>query len=189
MTALPLTDPLVDLKVLIPDAVLDIRYATDDNLTGAPLYPYPAAYLRRSSAGKLVKAAAELRGQGRRLLIYDAYRPHSAQKALWAAKPDPRFVADPAKGSSHSRGGAIDVSLCDESGKPVPMPSAFDEFGPRARHGAKGVPAAARRNAEKLKAAMEAAGFDALRDEWWHYRDPAAKEWQVLDIPFDEVKS
>lgn len=188
MTALPATDPLVNLQDLIPDAVLDIRYATADNLTGAPLYPYPAAFLRRSSAEKLAKAAAGLRAEGRRLLIFDAYRPHSAQKALWAAKPDPRFVADPARGSSHSRGGAIDLSLCDESGSPLPMPSAFDEFGPLARHGAKGASAPARRNAEALKAAMEAAGFDSLRDEWWHYRDPAAKEWPVLDIPFDEVE-
>lgn len=187
MTALPLTDPLVDLQVLIPDAVLDLRYATKNNLTGRALYPLAAAFLRRSSGEKLAKAAAELRAKGLRLVIFDAYRPLSAQKALWAARPDPRFVANPEKGSSHNRAGAVDAALADASGRPLPMPSEFDEFGPRARHGAPGVPAEARRNAETLKAAMEKAGFVSLKDEWWHYRDADAKDWPVLDIPLEKV--
>ena len=187
MTALPLTDPLIDLQALIPDAVLDIRYATKDNLTGRPLYPFAAAFLRRSAANKLKLAAADLRARKLRLVIYDAYRPLSVQKALWEAKPDPRWVANPAKGSSHNRAGAVDVALADESGRPLVMPSAYDEFGPRASHGAAGVPPEARRNAETLKAALEKAGFVALADEWWHYRDADAKSWPVLDIPFEQV--
>lgn len=187
MTALPLADPLIDLQALIPDAVLDIRYATGDNLTGRPLYPFAAAFLRRSSAEKLAKAASELRAKGLRLVIYDAYRPLAAQKALWKAKPDARFVADPAKGSSHNRGGAVDAALADASGRPLPMPSAFDDFGPLARHGAPGVPPEARRNAEALKAALESAGFVSLADEWWHYRDREALAWPILDIPFEQV--
>ena len=188
MTALPLTDPLIDLQALIPDAVLDIRYATKDNLTGRPLYPFPAAFLRRSTAKKLHKAAADLRARKLRLVIYDAYRPLSVQTALWAAKPDPRYVADPAKGSSHNRAGAVDLGLADEAGRALPMPSAFDEFGPRARHGAAGVPPEARRRANLLKAVLEKAGFESLADEWWHYRDPDAKSWPILDIPFEKVK-
>ena len=82
----------------------------------------------------------------------------------------------------------MDLALADESGKALPMPSDFDAFGPRARHGARGVPAGARRNAETLKAALTAAGFESLADEWWHYRDPDAKGWPVLDIPFEQVK-
>lgn len=187
MTALPLADPLIDLQALIPDAVLDIRYATKDNLTGRPLYPFAAAFLRRSAAEKLARAATELRAKGLRLVIYDAYRPFTAQKALWKAKPDARFVADPAKGSSHNRGGAVDAALADASGKPLPMPSAFDDFGPLARHGAPGVPPEARRNAETLKAALESAGFVALADEWWHYRDREALSWPILDVPFEQV--
>jgi D-alanyl-D-alanine dipeptidase len=188
MTALPLTDPLIDLQALIPDAVLDIRYATKDNLTGRPLYPFPAAFLRRPAAERLAAAAADLRSRKLRLVIYDAYRPLSVQKALWAVKPDPRYVASPEKGSSHNRAGAVDLGLADEAGKALPMPSKFDEFGPRSRHGAKGVPPAARRNAEVLKAALEKAGFVSLADEWWHYRDPDAKSWPLLDIPFEQVK-
>lgn len=187
MTALPLAEPLIDLQALIPDAVLDIRYATKDNLTGRPLYPFAAAFLRRSAAAKLEKAAADLRSKGYRLVIYDAYRPLSAQKALWAAKPDPRFVADPAKGSSHNRAGAVDAALADAEGRPLEMPSGFDEFGPRARHGAPGVPVRARRNAEVLKAALEGAGLIAYDGEWWHYRDPDAPGWPVLDVPFEEA--
>lgn len=187
MTALPLTDPLIDLQALIPDAVLDIRYATKDNLTGRPLYPFAAAYLRRTAAAKLVKAAAKLRSKGLRLVIYDAYRPLSVQKALWAAMPDARYVADPAKGSSHNRGGAVDLGLADEAGRALAMPSEFDDFSARARHGAAGVPPQARRNADILKAALETAGFESLADEWWHYRDPDAKSWPILDIPFEQV--
>ena len=187
MTALPMTDPLIDLQALIPDAVLDIRYATKDNLTGRPLYPFAAAFLRRSAATKLVHAAERLRTMNYRLIIYDAHRPLSVQKALWAVKPDPQWVANPKKGSSHNRGGAVDLALADKSGKPLAMPSKYDEFGPRARHGAAGVPAPARRNAETLKVAMAEAGFEPLADEWWHYRDAAAKSWPVLDVPFEEA--
>ncbi|PIR18782.1 MAG: hypothetical protein COV48_05630 [Elusimicrobia bacterium CG11_big_fil_rev_8_21_14_0_20_64_6] len=187
MTALPLTNPLIDLQALIPDAVLDIRYATKENLTGRPLYPFPAAFLRRSAARRLKTAAADLRARKFRLVIYDAYRPLVVQKALWAAKPDSRYVANPAKGSIHNRAGAVDVGLADETGKSLPMPSAYDDFGPRSHHGAKGVPAAARRNAAVLKEALEAAGFESLDAEWWHYRDPDAKSWPLLDIPFEQV--
>ena len=187
MTVLPLTDPLIDLQALIPDAVLDIRYATKDNLTGRPLYPFAAAFLRRAAADKLVKAAADLRSKKLRLVIYDAYRPLSVQKALWEAMPDPRYVANPAKGSSHNRAGAVDLGLADEAGRALAMPSAFDDFGPMAHHGAKGVKPGPRRNAETLKAALERAGFESLREEWWHYRDPDAKSWPILDIPFEQV--
>ncbi len=188
MTTLPATDPLLDLQAAIPDVVLDIRYATKNNLTGRALYPFPAAFLRRSSADKLVVAAASLRLKNRRLVIYDAYRPLSVQKELWAAKPDPKWVADPARGSAHNRGAAVDLGLADLNGKPLPMPSRFDEFGPRSRHGAAGASTLERRNAQALKAALEAAGFASLAEEWWHYSDPAAKAWPLLDIPFDEIK-
>lgn len=180
-------DPLVNVRAFVPDAVLDVRYATARNFVGEPLYPAAEAYLRRSTAAKLATAAGLLRARGRRLVIYDAYRPLSVQKRMWKARPDPRFVADPARGSAHNRGAAVDAGLADLGGRALPMPSAFDEFGPRAAHGAAGVPAAARAEAETLKAAMTAAGFAALAGEWWHYRDPASKDWPLLDVPFQEL--
>ena len=182
-------DPLVDLRKAVPGVVLDVRYATSRNFMGRVVYPEAAAFLRRSTAVKLARAAEVLRERGRRLVIYDAYRPLSVQRALWAAKPDRRFVADPARrGSVHNRGGAVDVGLADADGKPIEMPTDFDEFGPRAAHGAKGVAPRAAAAAAELKAAMEAAGFQSLPEEWWHYEDPAAKEWPLLDIPLQELE-
>jgi D-alanyl-D-alanine dipeptidase len=181
-------DPLVDLRKAAPGVILDIRYATARNFLGKALYPEAAAFLRRSAAAKLARAQEALAARGRRLVIYDAYRPLSVQRALWAAKPDSRFVADPSRrGSVHNRGGAVDVGLADAAGRPLPMPSDFDEFGPRAAHGAPGVPAPAAANAAELAAAMEAAGFRPLHEEWWHYEDPAAKDWPLLDVPFSEL--
>lgn len=180
-------DPLVDLGKAVPDAVLEMRYAGKDNFLGRAVYPVPAAFLRRSSAAKLAKAAAALRAKGLRLTVFDAYRPLSVQRAMWKAKPDSRFVADPARGSAHNRGGAVDVGLCDAAGKALPMPSPFDEFGPRAAHDAPGASPEQRANARTLKTAMESAGFASLAEEWWHYRDPDSKSWPLLDIPLEEL--
>ena len=180
-------DPLVDVRTVAPDVVLDVRYATSRNFLGKAVYPESAAFLRRSTAAKLARAAAAPKARGRRLVIYDAYRPLSVQRLFWAAKPDRRFIADPARGSIHNRGGAVDVGLADAAGRTVALPTGFDEFGPHAAHGAKGVPPEAAANAAELKAAMEAAGFKPLAEEWWHYEDPAAKDWPLLDIPFAEL--
>ena len=179
--------PLVDLRQTVPGVVLEIRYAGPENFLGRALYSRPAAFLRRSSAEKLSKAAESLRAKGLRLMVFDAYRPLSVQRLMWEAKPDLRYVADPARGSAHNRGGAVDVGLCDAAGRPLAMPSAFDEFGPRAAHDAPGASPEARANARVLKAAMEEAGFVPLAAEWWHYRDPASKDWPLLDVPLEEL--
>jgi len=173
---------LVDLAALIPDAVLDLRYATRDNFLGEVVYGAAAARLRRPAAEKLVGVAAALRARGLRLVIYDAYRPLSAQRRMWALKPDRRYVADPARGSQHNRGAAVDAALADESGRALPMPSAFDEFGPRAAHSYAGGDPAARENRRTLREAMEAGGFLALEEEWWHYADPGGRAWPLLDV-------
>ena len=170
---------LVDLAKEVPGLVLDVRYATADNFLGKPLYPYAAAYLRKPAAEKLKKAALRLEKDGYRLIVHDAYRPMSVQKEMWAAKPDPRFVANPANGSQHNRGAAVDVSLADASGKPLGMPSAFDEFEGGAKKNA---------HSEILRAAMVAAGFKPISEEWWHYSDPEGKAWPLLDTPFEALR-
>ena len=180
-------DPLVDVRTAVPGVVLDVRYASARNILGKAVYPESAAFLRRSTAAKLARAAESLGSRGRRLVIYDAYRPLSVQRLLWAAKPDRRFVADPATGSVHNRGGAVDAGLAGADGAPLALPTDFDAFGPRAAHGAKGVPPEAAANAAELKVAMEAAGFKSLKEEWWHYEDPAAKDWPLLDVPLTEL--
>ena len=125
-------DDLVDVAGVIPDAVLDLRYATADNFTGAVLYPKATCKLRRAVAARLARAAAALRAQGRRLLVWDCYRPAAIQRELWRRVPDPRYVADPARGSVHGRGAAIDLGLADARGVPVALPTAFDDFSPAA---------------------------------------------------------
>lgn len=176
---------IVDVPAIIPDAVLDIRYATANNFLSRPVYPFAAAYLRLPTAEKLAAAAESLRARGYRLVIYDAYRPMAAQRQLWAAKPDPAFVADPARGSYHNRAAAVDVALADKDGRALVMPSDFDDFSEKARLSYEGGSAPARRRRDELCQAMEAAGLRSFEQEWWHYRDPAGAAWPLLDFDFE----
>jgi zinc D-Ala-D-Ala dipeptidase len=178
--------PLVDARVLVPDARLDIRYATADNLVGRPLYRAARCLLLEKVAARLARAAARLRAQGFRLVLYDCYRPLSAQRALFAAMPHVGYVADPRTGSHHNRGAAVDLALIDLGGEPVALPTPYDTFGPRARAGAvAGIPIAARRNRDLLRTAMEAEGFTVNPAEWWHYDAPEAKGAPLLDLPIE----
>ncbi len=170
------------MRTLIPDAVLDIRYATKDNFTGEVLYPKAVCKLRRSVAKRLVVAAKRLRAQDRRLLIWDCYRPASIQKLLWERVPDARYVADPKVGSKHSRGAAVDVGLVDKAGEPVVLPTAFDEFSKAAHreHALKGEHGI---EARRLDAAMTKAGFTGMPTEWWHFDAPEAAKSPLSDEP------
>lgn len=186
--ALKPEDELVDALTFVPDAVLDVRYATADNFTGRALYPRAAVYLRRGTAERLARAAQILRGQGLRLRLFDGYRPVSVHQEMWKARPDPRFVADPARGSKHSRGCAVDAGLCGADGAPVPMPSDFDDFA----RGASPWPHAAPwglRNLGLLQAAMKSAGFAAIDSEWWHFVDPDGESAPALDVPFPTARN
>lgn len=176
---------LVDALVFVPDAVLDVRYATTGNFLAEAVYPRAAVYLKRPTAEKLRKAADALREKGFRLKLFDGYRPLSVQQQMWRLKPDPKYVARPEKGSSHNRGAGVDVGLVRLDGSPVEMPSEFDEFGERAHHGQGGDEA--KKNAALLREQMQAAGFRPLDEEWWHYSDPDGKDWPALDVPFDRL--
>jgi zinc D-Ala-D-Ala dipeptidase len=173
---------LVDVTTAIPDAVIDIRYATKDNFTGTVLYPVARCKLRRSVVERLVKAAKTLRAQDRRLLIWDCYRPLSIQKALWKRVPDPRYVADPATGSKHNRGAAIDLALVDKAGKPLVLPTKFDEF-TEAAHRDRALVGDRGREAKRLSDAMEAAGFAGMPTEWWHFDASDAASYALSDEP------
>jgi len=175
---------LVDVAALVPDAVLDLRYASDQNVAGRALYPVARCLLLRGVAARLASAARRLRGQGLRLVLWDCYRPASAQAELWRAHPRPGSVTDPARGSHHSRGAAVDLSLAGAAGEPLPMPTDHDAFGPRARaDAAEGIPEAARRRRDQLRVAMEAEGFKANPREWWHFAAREAARYPVLDEP------
>ncbi len=184
LAAAPAGSRLVDASAEIPDAVLDLRYATDHNVTGRALYPARARCLLSTPvAQRLARAAARLREAGLRVRLWDCYRPPSAQRALWRRFPRPGFVADPRRGSNHSRGAAVDLSLAAMDGSDVEMPTDFDAFVPRARASAtEGVSPAARRHRQLLRAAMEDAGFRPSRSEWWHFDAPEARGAPVLDL-------
>ena len=172
---------LVDLKTIDPTFVIDNRYATTDNVTGIRLYPEATIYLERSAAERLARVQGALRTRGLGLKVFDGYRPHAVQRALWKAKPDARYVADPAKGSRHNRGSAVDVTLVDESGRELPMPSAFDEFGERSHLDFMDAPDEQLTNRETLQKAMQAEGFLPLATEWWHFDAPGWRAFPVMD--------
>ncbi len=177
---------LADVSALIPDAVVDLRYATPRNVTGHPIYPAGArCLLRPAVAMRLVRAAELLRAKGFRLRLYDCYRPLSVQKLLFAKESRPGYVADPSHGGSHhNRAAAVDVGLVDLSGFEVALPTDFDDFTPRARASAThGIPPEARAHRDALRDARVAAGFLPSRTEWWHFSAPAAHGSPLLDLP------
>ena len=169
----------------IPGLVLDLRYASTNNITGKALYPEARAYLRPETIQKLRKVAKNLQEEGYRLVIWDAWRPASAQKALWVAKPDGRFLTPPSKISRHTRGTSVDVTLADGSGKILEMPSDHDEFNAKADEDFSDVPKEVAKRARILRNAMFNAGFSGVPDEWWHYD---LRDWRDYEpIKGDEM--
>ncbi|MDX2090410.1 MAG: M15 family metallopeptidase [Kofleriaceae bacterium] len=181
-SAAPRSSDLVDVSTVIPDAVIDMRYATADNFTGQVLYPKATCKLRRAVVTRLAKAAALLRRQDRGLLIWDCYRPASIQAELWKRVPDERYVANPKVGSRHNRGGAVDVALVDREGNPVELPTQFDDFS-AAAHRDRALAGPRGREAKRLQVAMVKAGFVPLATEWWHFDAPDAAKYPASDAP------
>jgi D-alanyl-D-alanine dipeptidase len=150
---------------------IDLRYATADNFTGAAVYRADArCFLQVTAAANLRKAVDLAATQGYRLHLFDAYRPPEAQWTLWNHTPDPGFLADPRKGSPHSRGVAIDLTLARQDGTLLDMGTAFDAFTPLSHHGNLAINAEAQRNRLLLMGIMTTAGWDFYRNEWWHYQ-------------------
>ncbi len=161
---------LVEIARPAFDVELDIAYAGAENFTGRPVYARPACYLHRDAAVLLARAIELAARQGLRFLIFDGFRPTEAQWVLWNHTPDPDFLADPRRGSPHSRGVAVDLTLIDGDGRPLEMGTGFDDFTPRSHHGNLDIPAAAQANRHLLLGLMTAAGWDFYRNEWWHYQ-------------------
>ena len=181
---------LVELVLLDSTLRLDIRYATSNNFMGRPMYDQARAFLQRPAAEALLRAHRVLRGEGYGLLIFDGYRPWSVTKKFWDETPPAKrmFVANPAKGSKHNRGCAVDCSLFDlKTGKEVAMPSAYDEFTERASPSYEGGTPAQRATRDLLRAVMEREGFAVDRGEWWHFDYADWPVYEILDIPFREV--
>lgn len=163
--------PLIEITPATHDVDIALAYATASNFTGAHVYREGARCFLHPAAEEKLRTATQLAAQlGLRFLIFDAFRPTEAQWKLWAHTPDPNFLADPAKGSPHSRGVAVDLTLLDASGKPLDMGTAFDEFTLRSHHGNLEISSAAQANRLLLMGIMTTAGFDFYRNEWWHYQ-------------------
>jgi D-alanyl-D-alanine dipeptidase len=187
----PLRAPdLVELVVLDPTIRLDVRYATPDNFLSTPVYEEARAFLQRPAAEALVRVHRALRSQGYGLLVHDAYRPWWVTKVFWdATPPDKRdFVADPAKGSRHNRGCAVDLTLFRLSdGRTVEMPSLYDEMTERAHPAYAGGTAQERARRDLLRSAMEREGFAVFEGEWWHFDHRDWREYPILNVGFDGI--
>ena len=174
----PADDPLVDLATVDRTILVELRYATTRNIAGKPLYPAGSrCVVRRGVAESLKVAQTWLRAQGYGLKIWDAYRPPSAQQALWNLSKNRSFIASPENGHSlHTWGVAVDATLVNAAGKELKMPTDFDEFSPAAALHYSGSDPVIARNLALLQGAMAEGGFIGMRTEWWHF---IGKNWRA----------
>lgn len=160
--------------------IIRLAYGTADNFTGRPIYRRSDCYLRPEAEALLARAVDLAGALGLRLKIFDAFRPSEAQWALWNHTPDPDFLADPRRGSPHSRGVAVDVTLIDASGAELDMGTPFDAFEPRSHHGRTDISQDAQRHRLLLIGLMTSAGWDFYRREWWHYQMFDSRRFAVI---------
>ena len=198
VAAQPVVDPidealkaggLIDLKSLGANFDYDIRYATSNNFTGAPIYQSSRAYLRPQTAQKLTDANKEFNALGYKIKIYDAFRSLSVQKYLYfkvsAKARAQHFIADPYTfGSNHNRGAAVDITIEHLDGTPVAMPTDFDSFLASAAIYYDNLPASVIKSRELLAAVMVKHGFTRCSIEWWHFDDTDAPGYSLIDIAF-----
>jgi D-alanyl-D-alanine dipeptidase len=185
-----LPSDLVELVRLDPTIRMDIRYASTNNFMGEVFYSSPRAFLQRPAAEAVVRAHRWLNEQGYGLLIHDGYRPWYVTKMFWDATPEhlKDFVADPASGSRHNRGCAVDLTLFDlDTGEPVIMPAGFDEMTPRSSADYPGGTTRQRWYRKLLRDAMEAEGFTVYPGEWWHFDYQDWRSYRIENQVFEEI--
>jgi D-alanyl-D-alanine dipeptidase len=172
----------VNLKNYSSDFIYDMKYATEDNFLKAQVYDCAACYLRLKTVKALVVANNKFIKKGLRIKLFDCYRPVDIQKKMWQIVSDPKYVADPAKGSIHNRGGAVDITLVDQQGNELDMGTSFDYFGNEASHNYDKLSDTVKSNRLLLKNNMLSSGFLSFESEWWHYnlktalKDPVSNE-------------
>ena len=182
---------LIELVTLDKTIKLDIRYARTDNFVGKIVYPEARAFLQRPAAEAVVRVHRKLKKKGFGLMIFDGYRPWAITKLFWDVTPEEKrkFVANPATGSRHNRGCAVDLSIYDlKTGKLLEMPSDFDEFTERASPDYKSANETATKNRELLRKSMEAEKFTVNRNEWWHFDYHDWEKYGIYDIAFSDIK-
>lgn len=168
----PEDEDFVRILDYIPGATQELYYATDRNFTGQVIYDFSDAYLRYGTVKKLMAVSEDLEELGLRLKIWDGFRPVAAQFTLWKICPDPTYVANPNVGfSSHSRGNTVDLTLTDEAGNEITMPTGFDDFSAKADRDYSDCTPEEAANAQILELLMEKHGFKGYQGEWWHFSD------------------
>ncbi len=171
---------LIEITPSEYDVDVVLAYATQENFTAAAVYQQAICYLHPAAAEKLQNAIKAARAMGYKIRIFDAFRPSEAQWILWNHTPDPDFLADPRRGSPHSRGIAVDLTLLGTDGMPLEMGTDFDAFTPLSHHGSAGVSKEAQRNRLILLGLMTQAGWDFYRNEWWHYQLFNPREYPLV---------
>jgi len=179
---------LIEIKKAIPSVVLDIRYATKNNFMKEVMYNQPKAFARKPVVEQLKKIQAILNKKGYGLKIFDAYRPYAITVAFWERASDKNFVANPAKGSKHNRGCAVDLTIIDlKTGKDVQMPTPYDSFEAAAAPHYNKLPAQVIKNRDFLIDTMQANGFKVIYNEWWHFDFNGWQNYNLMDIPFEKL--
>ena len=175
----------VNLKDYSDDFVYDLKYATDDNFLKAIVYDCAECFFRVSAAKALIEANKTFMKQGYKIKFFDCYRPHDVQKKMWKIMPNRIYVADPAKGSIHNKGGAADMTLVDLAGNELDMGTPFDYFGREAHHAYQGLSAEVLGNRKNLKETMESHGFGSITSEWWHYNHKGTLANKVANFKWE----
>ncbi len=187
MSQLPSWARLVDIRTVNRNIRLDIRYATTNNFLKRKLYPIAKCALRSSVAQKLALVQTDLEKIGLGLKVYDCYRPFSVTEQMWEVLPDPNYVANPARGSRHNRGAAVDLTLVDRTGKELEMPTPFDDFTTKAHRNYQGGSAQSRKNRQILEDAMKKQGFIGITTEWWHFDSEDWQKFAILDVSLGAI--
>jgi D-alanyl-D-alanine dipeptidase len=175
----------VNLKDYSEDFIYDMKYATEDNFLKAKVYDCPECLLRLKTVEGLIEANKKFIKKGYKIKIFDCYRPLDIQKRMWKIVPNPKYVANPSKGSIHNRGGAVDVTLVDATGKELDMGTTFDFFGIEAAHSYPDLSEEIIKNRKLLKKIMGKKGFNSLDSEWWHYSLKSSKNDKVSNAKWD----
>ncbi|MFV5696609.1 D-alanyl-D-alanine dipeptidase [Flavobacterium sp. LB3P122] len=175
----------VNLKDYSQNFVYDMKYATSDNFLKAKVYDCAECFLRLKTVNALIKANTKFMKKGYKIKIFDCYRPLDIQKKMWEIVSNPQYVANPAKGSIHNRGGAVDITLVDNNGKELDMGTSFDYFGIESSHNYLKVSQEIQLNRELLKKIMIQKGFNSFDSEWWHYNLKSALKDPVSNAKWD----
>lgn len=180
---------LIDLEKHVPGLAMDIRYATENNFVGEPVYNMAKAYARKPVADALKKIQEELKPQGLGIKMFDAYRPYKATVKFYEVYKDTTYVASPYRGSRHNRGCALDLTLINlKTGEELEMPTEYDSFKKAAWPSTPVADPEIRKNRTMLINVMEKHGFRVNSSEWWHYDFIGWKNYEVLDIDFEELE-